>query len=273
MKISKLGWRFITGIGLYLVLVTSLYFSDWPFLVMLILVLVIAQFEFWQAFKSQGHETPLISIEIATAAMVVGGYLFDWWGMLIGYGIGLLFTGVWMIYVFKFEPPAETKKAGVNYVLGAFALFYISALASTLALIIRTDAGNWKALIAISLPLVADIGAYGVGKAIGRNKLIPAVSPNKTVEGTLGGALLVALASFIFIGILLPAQMNWWKPLLLALIAFTFGTLGDLFESFIKRRLGLKDFSDLLWGHGGFLDRIDSVILTAPAMLLIFSLL
>jgi phosphatidate cytidylyltransferase len=116
-----------------------------------------------------------------------------------------------------------------------------------------------------------DTGAYLVGRAIGRNKLLPAVSPKKTVEGFLGGVLFA-----VGIGWLVARWLPYLSPMEWmgagALVAAT-GTLGDLLESSFKRARGVKDSGDLLPGHGGLLDRFDGLLIAAPAMVLYLHLI
>ncbi len=127
-------------------------------------------------------------------------------------------------------------------------------------------------LFLLLLTWAADTGAYFVGRAYGRRKLMPAVSPNKTVEGFLGGvllALVVALSGLIW----LPVSVNYvWILLLMALLTSYFALIGDLWESLLKRQQGVKDSGTLLPGHGGILDRIDSLLSTAPLFASLFLL-
>lgn len=116
-----------------------------------------------------------------------------------------------------------------------------------------------------------DTGAYCVGSLIGRHKLIPRVSPGKTWEGLAGGALFGMLAGWILLAD--PWQITgldyaWWQSLLLSFVIVVFGTLGDLTESLLKRTLGIKDSGNVLPGHGGFLDRFDSVLMATVALVL-----
>jgi phosphatidate cytidylyltransferase len=124
-------------------------------------------------------------------------------------------------------------------------------------------AGGWLVLFVLFITWACDTGAYFVGRAWGRRKLAPVLSPGKTVEGALGG-LAASLAMAAALGLALRFEI---APLLvLGTIAGTLGQVGDLCESAIKRELGLKDFGSLLPGHGGILDRCDSLLFTAPAI-------
>lgn len=124
-------------------------------------------------------------------------------------------------------------------------------------------------LVAMSVPWVADIAAYFTGKFIGRTKLAPTISPGKTWEGVAGAAVCMVLYAIFLNGLGGPFQI-FSLPVLLLLLALS--VVGDLFESMIKRQAGVKDSSDLLPGHGGVLDRIDSQLSVLPMVLLLIVL-
>jgi phosphatidate cytidylyltransferase len=116
----------------------------------------------------------------------------------------------------------------------------------------------------------SDSGAYLVGKSMGKHKMIPHVSPNKTWEGTIGGMLLAAMMVSIFAHYFV--SMDWIKGGVLGGIISFFGTFGDLIQSVVKRTFGVKDSGNLIPGHGGILDRFDSFLLAIPAVWLALSL-
>ena len=128
----------------------------------------------------------------------------------------------------------------------------------------HSDNGIMLLLVLFLLIWGADSGAYFIGKKWGKHKLLPNVSPGKTWEGLLGALLTAGVISVLgFFDEVIPFS-HWPLPLLLALITVLFSILGDLFESMLKRRAGLKDSGRLLPGHGGILDRIDSLTAAAP---------
>lgn len=110
-----------------------------------------------------------------------------------------------------------------------------------------------------------DSGAYFIGKRFGKNKLWPSISPNKTVEGSIGGIAVAIIAAIIFQG-LTENFDNWTHVVMLSLIISTVGQVGDLAESAIKRQYGVKDSGTLLPGHGGVLDRFDSLLFVFPVL-------
>lgn len=112
-----------------------------------------------------------------------------------------------------------------------------------------------------------DTGAYLVGKSIGRNKLMPKVSPGKTWEGLFGGVALTAVVAWFWAGQYAELSRTAW--IIAAVVVSVTGTIGDLLESFMKRRAGVKDSGTIMPGHGGVLDRFDGYLLAAPAMVIL----
>lgn len=129
------------------------------------------------------------------------------------------------------------------------------------------------AVLILATPWIADAGAYFVGVKFGAHKLCPKISPKKTVEGAVGGLLCGALSAvlmgLIFDFIFGYAYLNYGALVLIGLINTPLSMLGDLSFSIIKRTLGIKDYGDLIPGHGGMLDRFDSVVVTAPLVLVV----
>lgn len=148
---------------------------------------------------------------------------------------------------------------------GAFAIFYPGLLLAHLPLLLAQESGRDWLIIATLITVAADSGAFYAGTLLGRHKLCPALSPGKTVEGLVGGVgsalLVVGLAGWFFF----PA-INLLQLLVFAFILSLAAVAGDLTESLLKRGAGVKDSGAILPGHGGILDRIDSLLLVAPLL-------
>lgn len=125
-----------------------------------------------------------------------------------------------------------------------------------------------KVLLALFIVWATDIGAYMIGRQFGKRKLLPSVSPNKTIEGSLGGIACAVLVSFVFMLVdrAVYAPHHFLVMLLLVALFSIFAQFGDLVESAIKRHFGVKDSGKLIPGHGGILDRFDSMIFVFPIM-------
>ncbi|ART78842.1 phosphatidate cytidylyltransferase [Oceanisphaera avium] len=194
----------------------------------------------------------------------------------------LVATGVWwliaLIMVFTYPSSAKTwrEKHNIKTVFAMFTLlpFMVAVLAlRSFAYQDNPQAGAWLLLFVMGLVWAADTGAYFVGKAIGKRKLCPNVSPGKTLEGMIGGVVAAAiLALVVVLNLELAAAQT--QVILIASIAAAFASvLGDLTESMFKREAGLKDSGNILPGHGGIMDRIDGLTAALPVFVLVVWLL
>ena len=163
------------------------------------------------------------------------------------------------------RPPAT---ALTNRLTG---LIYIGFTLPHLALLFSLPQGNLWLLVLTAITAASDSGAYFSGKALGKHKLCPHISPGKTVEGFVGGMICGTAVATAMAAALLPEQ-NLLTLALAALLLACLGVVGDLTESVMKRATGSKDSGTLLPGHGGFLDRLDSMIFCAPALYYLISL-
>lgn len=151
-----------------------------------------------------------------------------------------------------------------------FGVIYVGFLCSHLLLLRYLEDGAAWLIIASAITAFSDSGAYFVGSAIGKHKLCPNISPKKTVEGALGGLFFAILAAFASAYILLP-EVNPWFLMIVSFVLTIAAVVGDLTESIIKRGTGTKDSGTWLRGHGGLLDRIDSLLFAVPVLYMILS--
>jgi phosphatidate cytidylyltransferase len=170
------------------------------------------------------------------------------------------------VLVWRMTQPPENYLKDVT--AGVFAAFYVPFLATFVALMLAADDGPWRVLTFLILTVVSDTGAYAVGWRFGRHKLAPRISPGKTREGLIGAVAFAMVAGALCMRYLVD-DGKWWQGLLLGLAVAATATLGDLGESMIKRDLGIKDMGTLLPGHGGIMDRLDSLLPTAPVVWLL----
>jgi len=170
-------------------------------------------------------------------------------------------VAVWLCAGGGPRPASASRRPGW---LLAGVLLFPSLVAAGTVLVEPNPLGRWLLLYTICLVWVADIGAYFAGRAFGRNPLAPRVSAGKTREGVFGALLAVAAFAGICglaLGSSIAAWLGW---IIVALVVALFSVVGDLFESVVKREAGAKDSGRLLPGHGGLLDRIDSLIAALP---------
>jgi phosphatidate cytidylyltransferase len=150
-------------------------------------------------------------------------------------------------------------------------ILYVGWLQSFLVSL-RLDAGRDWLYLALFVTFGSDTAAYFIGKAIGRHKLAPKISPGKTWEGAIAGVFGAVIVSFLFtLNTPLQLPLSYWQAILLGVLVSVFGQLGDLAESLLKRNFGVKDSGNLMPGHGGLLDRMDSVLFAGVVVYLYYA--
>ncbi|MDH3996260.1 MAG: phosphatidate cytidylyltransferase, partial [Desulfobulbaceae bacterium] len=146
-----------------------------------------------------------------------------------------------------------------------FGIIYIGFCSAHLILLYSLPQGIYWLLVLTAITVSSDSGAYYVGRSLGKTKLYPALSPGKTRAGAVGG-IMGGMLGGLLVAAILFAEVNLAMVAILSLVLSAIGIIGDLIESLIKRVSGVKDSGQILPGHGGLLDRCDSLLLTAPAL-------
>jgi phosphatidate cytidylyltransferase len=253
---SHVRTRTISAIALLIPVVLLLWLGGLPWLVAIILVALAAVQELFSALRHKGHR-PLILVQVlAAAALPVAAYADG--------TLALLAPVMTLLVLLSLS--ALLLRRNLEGALGDWAVslagsIYISLLlAHFVALRQRPDGLAWI-LLAFLCTWLCDSAAYLVGRAIGRRPFSPLISPKKTWEGTLGGVAAGALTGLVGVPLLGLAPI---AGLLLGLGAAVAAVAGDLAESLIKRQLGIKDSGTLIPGHGGVLDRVDSLLFAVP---------
>ena len=178
---------------------------------------------------------------------------------------GFFLLALLALFLFSIYNLDDLNKAMPKLGVGMLGVVYISCLLSYLVLLRDSDFGNLLVLFLLAVVWITDTSAYYVGKNFGKTKLLPLVSPNKTVEGAIGGLAGGLIASVAF-KIFFFSTLTFFDALFLPLILSATSQMGDLFESFVKRWAGVKDMGSLIPGHGGMLDRIDGLLFAAPVL-------
>ncbi|MFD7324629.1 phosphatidate cytidylyltransferase [Streptomyces sp. NPDC059875] len=258
-----LGAAIGVGVGLGAVIIASLFIWKAAFVGVIAVAVVVGLWELTTRLQERkGIKAPLVPLAVGGAAMVVAGYVRGAEGAWVAMALTALAVLVWRMT----EPPEGYLK---DVTAGVFAAFYVPFLATFVALMLTADDGPQRVLTFLVLTVVSDTGAYAIGWRFGKHKLAPRISPGKTREGLVGAVTFAMAAGALCMQFLID-DGTWWQGLLLGLAVAASATLGDLGESMIKRDLGIKDMGTLLPGHGGIMDRLDSLLPTAPVVWLLF---
>ena len=227
--------------------------GKWAVLLVVSLVIAGAAYELSHALKALPFAAALGAGGLPLALSIPFG--------LTGILAGAMLSLPWVLFWFAGRPETRTLRAVLAALLMAL---WVGAPMAHLGLFPRSLNGVILILIAVVGPWVSDAGAYFAGRFFGRRLLFPSFSPKKTVEGAIGGLVLTVLV----VGAITYHFLDF--PLLKAIVigagVSVFSQAGDLFESALKRILAVKDLGHMLPGHGGLLDRIDSLLFTAPAV-------
>jgi phosphatidate cytidylyltransferase len=237
------------------------------FLIYMGVVLAIGLHELATALKTKDITVPVIPVALGGAAMLTAAYWAAGGAILAAFALTVL-----AILIYRMFGGADRYVRDVT--AGVFATAYLPLLGGCVAAMLAPADGGKRVLVFVVLTVCSDIGGYFAGITLtpftGGHKMAPVISPKKTWEGLAGSALLSIVAG----AILLPALLHghWWQGVITGIAAVAAAVFGDLAESMIKRDLAIKDMGSLLPGHGGILDRIDSLLAAAPVVWLLLAL-
>ncbi len=254
----------VVGLALLAVTVGAAYYHRLAFAALLYLFAVGAVIEWKRALERHGRRIPVVPLVAATIGLGVATYYGKAEGLVVALLVGCAGVVAWRIGDERIENTLADSLAGV------LTLLWIPFLASFLFLLELADNG-WQRVVIVVLAVVGnDTGALIAGVLFGRRKLLPRVSPAKTWEGAIGGLFLGTLAAsvaayFFFDG-------KWYIGAAVGFACAVAAVIGDLAESALKRDIQIKDMSSALPGHGGILDRIDSLRFAAPVGYVVFAL-
>jgi len=264
-KVSRAGRNLPAAIGSGLVLgaaiIISLLFWKPAFMVVVVGAVLIAVWELGNAFATGDIRLVRVPLWIGGAVMVLTAYVFGAPSMVTATAVTVLACMLWRlrggIYGYVRDITAT-----------AFTVFYVPFLGGFVALMLAEPRGELAVVAFIVVTIASDIGGYAVGVLAGKHPMAPVISPKKSWEGFMGSVVFCVVAGWLLVTYLLDS--DWWVGVLLGIIAVVTATLGDLCESVIKRDLGIKDMSQIVPGHGGLMDRLDSLLATAaPTWLLL----
>ena len=254
--------RVKTSIVLAVLIIPAVLFGGWSYNLIIGAVALIGTMELLQIANIDTKSLPSIATYIGTLSIVYYHMIASYIPEQLSDGIIPVFAVLLLLISTVIVPGFNFTKAGIS----ALTMGYIG-VGSQAAIIIRQE--DLAIFVFILLVIVStDIGAYFIGSKIGKRKLAPLLSPNKSVEGSIGGIVLALLTTSIYLNfITLP--YSYIIMLLIAIILSITGQFGDLLESAFKRHFGVKDSGTILPGHGGILDRFDSILFTLSMALIL----
>jgi phosphatidate cytidylyltransferase len=254
----------VIGLSLVALIVATLSFNRFFFAILVAIVMIPSVIEFARGSASNGVHLDPILLSVVSIAIVLAAWSDGFEGIAVAVAVS---TPVVLI--------SRLRKGSENFLANAtgslFALLYLPIPAAFAVMLAHPSDGRARVMIFIAAVSLSDTGGLIAGVLFGKHPLALRISPKKTWEGVLGSFILSTIGTSILFGIWF--NQVWWHGAILALVAILAGTSGDLIESALKRDMGVKDMGKALPGHGGFLDRLDSLLITAPFAFLIIRLL
>ena len=260
--------RIISGItGAIFAFVVLLFSHNYPFIISITtaVISIIAMNEIFSVMNlSKNYPLVFFTLIFISVLPLMGNYL--------AWQIALYIYTVLIFCLLITTPDLSLQDAAVTYTMAVIITFGFGSL--TELRVLGINYGSFYVFLALAIAWTSDTGAYFFGKFLGKNKICPNISPKKTIEGFIGGIItcvlcLIAVAYIFNNGIFSQRHtINYFLIVVLALFGSTISTLGDLCFSVVKRKYRVKDFGNLMPGHGGILDRFDSVIFVAPYVLI-----
>lgn len=251
------------GVGLLVVVVASLFIVKEAFVVLAVLAVGAGLWELAQAFTRRGIHLPLLPLLVGSVGILVSAYTAGPEALFVAFMLTVGGAVIWRVLDGSGQPALRDATGA------AFAAAYVPFLGGFVMLMLAAPDGPARVLLFILLPVASDTGGYVVGSLLGRHPLAPSVSPKKSWEGLVGSVVLACVVGVV--GVQLGFGAAPLVGVVLGLATVATATFGDLAESMLKRDLELKDMGRLVPGHGGLLDRLDSLLLTAPAVYLLLS--
>jgi phosphatidate cytidylyltransferase len=245
------------GIGLAMgaIVLVSLYLYKPAFLAVVVFAIGYGMWELVRAFGAKGFHPPYLPLVAGSTAILCTSYALGRPAMTTSFLLTIPLILVWRVV-------RGTDGLVGDLATGVLGLLYVGFLAGFCGLMLAAHDGDDRVACFVATVVASDVGGYAAGVLFGKHLMAPRISPKKSWEGLAGSATMCAV-----IGLILCTQLvgaHWWQGVVFGLAVVASATLGDLGESMVKRDLGIKDMGALLPGHGGLLDRLDSLLPTAP---------
>ncbi|HUR14795.1 MAG TPA: phosphatidate cytidylyltransferase [Mycobacteriales bacterium] len=252
------------GLGLAALVLGTLYSpARWTFVVVVAAAGVVGSLEVVRALRQLGAQPPVVPVVVGAVALVLAGYRGGAEELFLALALTVLACVAW-----RLAGPAAGLLRDVT--AGVLTVAYVPFLIAFAALLTVPPDGPRRITAFIATVVCSDVGGYAAGVLFGKHPMAPTVSPKKSWEGFAGSVLACALGGSVLLVTLFDGA-RWWEGVLFGLAVVCSATLGDLGESMVKRDIGIKDMGHLLPGHGGLMDRLDSLLPTAPVAWLLLT--
>ena len=253
----KLGPSILVSLAILAVVFLTISFAPPLFAIFAWIAILLAGRELTKAYRAGGIDLPDNAISIAITVLLAAA----WFGRVSGLAVAIAIAiPCVLVYMLLRDPKDFVRKSTA----AAFAIFYLAFLGGFILLLAHDKDGLARIFTLVVLVSCNDTFAYLFGVLLGKHPLAPQISPKKTWEGLVGSIIATTIGSALVFEYAL--DHTWWIGAGIGLVAVVTATCGDLIESAVKRDLAIKDMGTILPGHGGILDRIDSVLFTGPAV-------
>ena len=253
----KLGPSILVSFAILAVVFLTISFAPPLFAIFAWVAILLAGRELTRAYRAGGIDLPDNAIYLAITLLLAAA----WFGRVSGLAVAIAIAiPCVLVYILLRDPKDFVRKSTA----AAFAIFYLAFLGGFILLLAHDKDGLVRIFTLVVLVSCNDTFAYLFGVLIGKHPLAPQISPKKTWEGLIGSVIATTIGAALVFEFAL--DHNWWIGAAIGLGAVVTATCGDLIESAVKRDLSIKDMGTILPGHGGILDRIDSVLFTGPAV-------
>ncbi|WP_347352597.1 phosphatidate cytidylyltransferase [Intrasporangium sp.] len=252
------------GLGLGVVIVVTLLVRKESFLVVILVAIATGVWEMRHALAHRGIRAPLVPAVLGSVVMLWAAYAHGPAGLVLAWCLTAAAVVLW-------RGAGPLDGAARDVLGGVFVTAYPALLAGFAAMLLAAPDGVGRMFVFLIITVCSDVGGYAAGVLLGKHPMAPTISPKKSWEGFGGSVGLCVLGGAFTVWLLLGHP--WWIGVLLGIAVAIAATIGDLMESLIKRDLGIKDMSNILPGHGGIMDRLDSLVVVAPMVWAVLTLL
>ena len=252
------------GVGLGVIILCSLLVVRGAFLGIVVLAALVAVWELSNALASSGIRVPVVPVSLGAGAMLVGAWAGGAELLVVAMGLTVLAILVWRM-------PGGANGFVRDVTASVFVTGYVPLLGAFVVLMLVPADGALRVVAFIVGVVASDTGGYVAGVLAGKHPMAPTISPKKSWEGFAGSVIGSGVAGWLTVTYLLDGVP--WVGVLLGVATAVTATLGDLSESLVKRDLGIKDMGRILPGHGGLMDRLDSILMVAPVAWLVLDTL